>query len=138
MLNTLQSYLNNQSDAIDSNGCLCLIKLTNDLNEHFELIHHLLNCISTSCILNEKNRQFYVNNGLCENLMKIFNNHKLNNNILCEACTLIRNILLDDDIRVEFSNSHEHAKFIASNLNGIDSLLSIGLGKYFILILLNY
>jgi hypothetical protein len=46
------------------------------------------------------------------------------------ASMIIRSLLLDDDIRHAFGKSHEHAKFIASQLNGIDVLLHIGLGKF--------
>lgn len=87
----------------------------------------LLKCISTSCEMNEPNRQHLVENGLCESLMEIFTHHRRHNYVLAEACQLIRNLLLDDDIRVEFSNAHETAKYIASKLNGLDVLLSIGL-----------
>lgn len=53
--------------------------------------------------------------------------HKMNDSVLCETCQLVRSLLLDDDMRVEFGKSHEHAKFIASELNGLDVLLKIGL-----------
>lgn len=129
-LSTFQSYLHQQSDVLDSNGLRLLIRLTDDENgfgDHNSIIQSLLKCINTSCQLCESNRQFFVENGLCENLMKLFVKHKTNNTILCDACQLIRSLLLDDDIRVAFGNSHEHAKFIASKLNGIDVLLHIGL-----------
>lgn len=133
-LNTFQSYLHQQSDVLDSKGQLMLIRLTNDdevsgFGCHTSIIQSVLKCVNTSCQLCESNRQFFVENGLCENLMQLFLKHKTNNTILCDACQLIRSLLLDDDIRVAFSNSHEHAKFIASKLNGLDVLLHIGLGK---------
>ena len=137
-LNTFQTYLHNQSDVLTSDGLLMLIRLTNDDDQgfgyHNNIIQAVLKCINTSCQMCESNRQFFVENGLCENLMKLFLKHKTNNTILCDACQLIRSLLLDDDIRVAFSNSHEHAKFIASKLNGLDVLLQIGLSKIFTLI----
>lgn len=138
-LNAFQCYLNQQSDILDSNGLRMLIRLTssedNDssgisgFGSHSSILNSLLKCINTSCKMSESNRQFFVENGLCENLMKIFYKHKTNDLIIIEACQLIRSLLLDDDIRVEFSKSHEHAKYIASQLNGLDILLHIGLGK---------
>lgn len=92
------------------------------------MLSGLLKCISTTCEMNEPNRQHLVENGLCESLMEIFMHHRTHNYVLAEACQLIRNLLLDDDIRVEFSNAHETAKYIASKLNGLDVLMSIGLG----------
>ncbi len=85
--------------------------------------------------MNESNRQHLVEIGMCENLMEIFCTHKEDNDVLGEACQLIRNLLLDDDMRVEFSNAHETAKYIASKLNGLDVLLSIGLSSYLTLTL---
>ena len=79
--------------------------------------------------MNESNRQFLVENGLCENLMSVILRHNSNGSLLGQVCQLIRSILLDDDLRVEFGKSHEHAKYIASKLNGIDILLTIGLGN---------
>ena len=138
LLSTFQSYLNQQSDALDSNGLRTLIRLTaSNLNEAHSgfgdrpvVLQPLLKCINTSCQMSESNRQFYVENGLCENLMQLFSKHKENDHILCDACQLVRSLLLDDDMRVEFGHAHEHAKYIASQLNGIDVLLQIGLGKH--------
>ena len=139
-LNAFQAYLHQQSDVLDTAGLKMLIRLTsseeNDttgtsgFGSHSTVLQNLLKCINTSCQMSESNRQFFVENGLCENLMIIFQQHKTNNAILCEACQLIRSLLLDDDVRVEFGKSHEHAKFIASQLNGLDVLLHIGLSKY--------
>ncbi len=120
-------------------GLKCLIKLTSsdsndtDGTDKFaksKILASILNCINSSCQLCESNRQFFVENGLCENLMKLFEKHQTDDLILNMASMIIRSLLLDDDIRHAFGKSHEHAKFIASQLNGIDVLLHIGLGKY--------
>lgn len=136
-LNSFQSYLTNQSDVLDSNSLKHLIRLTSSedneaqsgFGSHTFVLQYLLKCINAACQMSESNRQFFVENGLCENLMKIFVQHKTNDVILCDACQLIRSLLLDDDLRVEFGHSHEHAKFIASKLNGLDVLLHIGLAN---------
>ena len=137
-LNTFQSYLHQQADVLDTNGLKSLIKLTSS-DEHDEtradvfanshVLAAILKCINTSCQMCESNRQYFVENGLCENLMKLFLKHKTDDLILRVASQIIRSLLLDDDIRVAFGKSHEHAKFIASQLNGIDVLLYIGLGE---------
>lgn len=36
--------------------------------------------------------------------------------LLREACSVFRHLILDDDIRVEFSKAHEHARAIASDV----------------------
>lgn len=123
-------------------GLKALIRLT-DSNENdqagtdiftkSQILSAILKCINTSCQLCESNRQFFVENGLCENLMKLFQKHKTDDQVLNTASMIIRSLLLDDDIRHAFGKSHEHAKFIASQLNGIDVLIHIGLGKKIIL-----
>jgi hypothetical protein len=137
-ISTFQSYLHQQSDVLDSDGLRSLIRLTdsdeNDVHgtETFaksRILGAILRCINTSCQLCESNRQYFVENGLCENLMKLFQKHKTDDLVLNVASQIIRSLLLDDDIRHAFGKSHEHAKFIASQLNGIDVLLAIGLGR---------
>lgn len=36
--------------------------------------------------------------------------------VLKETCAVFRHLILDDDLRVEFSESHKHAKTIAENV----------------------
>ena len=33
--------------------------------------------------------------------------------LICEVCMVIRALVLDDDIRVEFGKAHDHAKLLA-------------------------
>ena len=135
-LKSFLSYINCQSDVLDNQGLSLFINMTNssDDNEtgfgsHINILKYLLKCLNGACLMNEPNRQYLVKNGLCENLMKIFLRHKINDGIISDACQLIRSLLLDDDIRVEFGNSHEHAKIIASKLNGIDILMGVSLSR---------
>ena len=133
VLKALDAYLCQQSDALDTAGLATFIRLTDeDAVARFATRPHtlqlLLKCVNTSCQMSESNRQHLVENGLCENLMRIIVTHKHSELVLCQVCQLIRSLLLDDDMRVEFGKSHEHAKYIASKLNGIDILLRVGLG----------
>jgi hypothetical protein len=129
---TFDAYIYQQSDVLNSDGLKLLIGFTNtDLESRFEpLLQYIIKCICSGCLMNEPNRQFLVENGLCENLIGMFKKHKRNEAVLCQVCQLIRCLLLDDDLRVEYGKAHEHAKYIASELNGIDVLLQIGLGRF--------
>lgn len=40
------------------------------------------------------------------------NNHV---QVLKETCSLFRHLILDDDVRIEFSKAHEHARIIAAD-----------------------
>ncbi|CAF0780977.1 unnamed protein product [Brachionus calyciflorus] len=130
-LNTFQSYITQQNDVLNSNDLKLLILLSEEsfLGSNQSSLSALLKLLNSACLMNESNRQSLVENGLCENLMKIFTIYKKSDLILCDTCLLIRSLLLDDDLRVEFGHSHEHAKFIASKLNGLDVLLQAGLSN---------
>jgi hypothetical protein len=129
-LQTFNAYITQQNDTMNTSFIVNLIDLIGANESKFDLIDSLLKCISTSCILNEKNRLDYIDNGLCELLfLNFLKFNKFNLNLLNKICVLIRNLLLDDDIRVEFSKSHDNAKFIVTKLNGLDILLNIGLSK---------
>jgi hypothetical protein len=131
---TFDSYIYQQSDVLTSECLKLLIDFINNDESCFEsqpiILQSILKCINSGCLMNEPNRQFLVENGLCENLMKLIKMHRKNEGVLCQICQLIRSLLLDDDLRVEFGKSHEHAKYIAHELNGIDVLLQIGLGIF--------
>lgn len=36
--------------------------------------------------------------------------------VLKETCSLFRHLILDDDVRIEFSKAHEHARTIAADV----------------------
>lgn len=131
---TFDSYVYQQSDVLTSECLKLLIDFTNTDESCFEsqpiILQSILKCINSGCLMNEPNRQFLVENGLCENLMKLIKKNRKNEGVLCQVCQLIRSLLLDDDLRVEFGKAHEHAKYIAHELNGIDVLLQIGLGIF--------
>lgn len=131
VMQVFQSYITQQSDVLTKEDLKLLINLTDEklLGSEPGLLSALLRLINAACQMNETNRQAFVENGLCENLMKMFTYHNKSNQIICDTCLLIRSLLLDDDLRVEFGHSHEHAKFIASRLNGLDILLQAGLSK---------
>lgn len=131
VIQVFQSYITQQSDVLTKEDLKLLINLTDEkfLGSEPQLLSALLRLINAACKMNESNRQAFVENGLCENLMKMFSFHSKSNQIICDTCQLIRSLLLDDDLRVEFGHSHEHAKFIASRLNGLDILLQAGLSK---------
>jgi hypothetical protein len=131
-LNTFQAYITQQNDILGWDGQKALLKLT-DKNETLHsnsiVLSSILKCINAACVMNEQNRQVFVEQGLCENLMQFFSTHSANDVVIRDLCQLIRSILLDDDLRVEFGKAHEHAKYIASKLNGLDVLLQVGLGN---------
>lgn len=36
--------------------------------------------------------------------------------VLRETCSLFRHLILDDDVRIEFSKAHDHARTIAAEV----------------------
>jgi len=45
--------------------------------------------------------------------------------IIIKCCQLIRTIVSDDDVRVEFGRTHEYAVMIAKQENGLELLTSL-------------
>lgn len=50
--------------------------------------------------------------------------------VLRETCAVFRHLILDDDIRVEFSKAHDHARTIAAEvLTELTELLTVNSGN---------
>ncbi len=59
---------------------------------------------------------------------KYFYNHINILQIIVKCCQLIRAIVADDDVRVEFGRAHEYACIIADQENGLEVLTSLLIG----------
>lgn len=84
-------------------------------NKSTKVICLALKLFQKTCILHEFNRQSIMND------QEFFDELKLlikrdENEIVRETCTMLRYLILDDDIRVEFGKAHEHARTISSEI----------------------
>lgn len=116
-LKTLIALMTKQPDLLDEQGLKYIIK-TLDETKNQEIITSLLKWVKECCVLHEYNRQHIFDAGILEHLKPLLND--AGSDLLCAVLGVLRALVLDDDIRVEFGRSHEHARAIAS-----DTLCSI-------------
>uniref|UniRef100_A0A6B2EJQ8 Armadillo repeat-containing protein 6 n=1 Tax=Phlebotomus kandelakii TaxID=1109342 RepID=A0A6B2EJQ8_9DIPT len=65
------------------------------------------------CVLHEMNRQMIIEGDAVKHLKVLLTARSPGT--IRDLCTLFRNLVLDDDIRVEFGKAHEHARVIAES-----------------------
>lgn len=84
----------------------------------------LLRWIRECCIKHELNRQKIFDTNIFEKLKKILVRPDVSAQEIKDACSVIRALVLDDDIRHEYGKAHEHATIMAKGaLDVITGLL---------------
>lgn len=107
-----------QPDLLNERGVTAIIDYL-DKNKDQEVQRLLLKWVKECCILHELNRQQIFNAGILEHL-KPHLDDEASTPLLRDVLGVLRGLILDDDVRVEFGKAHEHAKAIAG-----DTLLTI-------------
>lgn len=77
------------------------------------------------CVKHEKNRQNLVNNGGHGRIVALLKGHKDNGAVVKACCKALRAFTLDDDIRVEHGNAHDHARFLVEDYSLIIVTLQV-------------
>lgn len=65
-----------------------------------------------ACVMHENNRQLIVGAGVVDIAKDLLKSDEMF--LIKEVCGLFRMLVLDDDVRVEISKAHDHAREIAS------------------------
>lgn len=97
------------------------------LEKHHDIatVQCLLRWVRECCIKHELNRQKIFNANIFEKLKKILVREDASVAEIKDACSVIRALVLDDDIRHEYGKAHEHATIIAKGaLDILTGLLS--------------
>ncbi|CAG9862583.1 unnamed protein product [Phyllotreta striolata] len=110
-LKTLTSLMTKQPDLLDSRGIQSMFRFLNPKVD-FDLKKLTLRWIKECCVMHEMNRQNIFNARVLDNLKDLLKDS--NPEIIREVMSVFRALILDDDVRVEFGNAHEHARIIAS------------------------
>lgn len=123
--------INKQPDIFNEKSLFLIIQVLNAKNLGDEFILLALQHLKHAALLHELNRQNIMNAGVLESLKPLIktNNtevskldgicywislHFVHLQVLKETCSLFRHLILDDDVRIEFSKAHEHARTIAA------------------------
>lgn len=93
-------------------GILFLVRI---LERHHDTatLQCLLHWIRECCIKHELNRQKIFDTNIFEKLKKILVREDVDAHEIKDACSVIRALVLDDDIRHEYGKAHEHATIMA-------------------------
>lgn len=111
------------------------------LERHYDTatVQYLLRWIRECCIKHELNRQKIFDTNIFEKLKKILVRVDVDAQEIKDACSVIRALILDDDIRHEYGKAHEHATVMAKGaLDVITGLLKSKLYLNNFIINLNY
>uniref|UniRef100_A0A182IYR4 Uncharacterized protein n=1 Tax=Anopheles atroparvus TaxID=41427 RepID=A0A182IYR4_ANOAO len=123
LVNTANAIINKQPDVFNHKSLAVALKHLKTA-EDGKIICALLKWLQKACILHEMNRQLIMEENLTIPTIKIFL-ERSEPEIVRNACTLFRYLVLDDDIRVEFGKAHEHARQLAAeSLAEISQLLT--------------
>lgn len=75
----------------------------------------LLKWIKECCIKHEINRQNIFSANIFVKLKKVLVSEKVTESEVRDVCSVIRALVLDDDVRHEYGKAHEHATVIAKS-----------------------
>lgn len=84
-----------------------------DTYEQVDLIVGAMKCLQKACVLHEINRQNIMNANIVKQLKPFLQRDEPD--VVKELCIVLRSLILDDDIRVEFGKAHEHARMLAAD-----------------------
>ncbi|XP_017472416.1 PREDICTED: armadillo repeat-containing protein 6 homolog [Rhagoletis zephyria] len=110
-LKAANSFTNKQPDIFDAEALAIILKLLAIENEDITIL--TLQWLQKASIMHEINRQNIANAGVIKKL-KPFVSKQSSVKLIREVLAVLRYLVLDDDIRVEFGCAHEHARRIAS------------------------
>ncbi|XP_075985983.1 armadillo repeat-containing protein 6 homolog [Anticarsia gemmatalis] len=113
-LDTLTALMEMQPDLLCLRG-VDLIKSILDNVENDDVLISALRWTTACCVKHEMNRQRLFGQNIAENL-KLLLNVCGNQKLLSETLQVIRKLTLDDDVRVEFGKTHEHARELGAQM----------------------
>lgn len=123
-LKTAISLMTGNPDLLDDKGVSMQMEIL-DKQKDIPVLQFLLRWIRECCIKHELNRQNIFNARIFDRLKKILTRDDATAPEVRDACSVLRALVLDDDIRHEYGKAHEHATVIARGaLDVLTGLLS--------------
>ncbi|XP_020283770.1 armadillo repeat-containing protein 6 homolog [Pseudomyrmex gracilis] len=117
-LEAITSLMTGYPDLLDDEGIAFQIRFLDTMlyiekNKPSRTIVQCLHWIRECCIKHEQNRQKIFHANVFDRLKQIITCNDASSLEIKEACSVIRALILDDDIRHAYGKSHEHAVFMA-------------------------
>lgn len=118
-LSALSALTDGQPDLLDLEGKNLLVLILNKYREDPAVTSLGIRAIRHCCLKHEQNRQDLVKAGALPLLTGAITRNTESAELVREACSAIRIMTFDDDIRVPFGHAHDHAKMIVMDHNGL-------------------
>ncbi|XP_026538950.1 armadillo repeat-containing protein 6 [Notechis scutatus] len=128
-LQALSALLEGQPDILDVPGQELLLRVLQESRDDADLTLAGVRCIRYACLKHEQNRQDLVKGGVLALLSEAIVRHGDRADVVREACSGLRIMTFDDDIRVPFGHAHDHARMIVVEHNGLGILIEAAKGK---------
>lgn len=120
-LRTWNQMLEQHPDIFGEKSLTIILNIW-ERNPDDETILLILELLRHATLMHETNRQYIMNAEIMNHFRPLLKT--TNTEILKSTCAVFRHFILDDDIRVEFSKAHDHARTIASeSLTELTNLL---------------
>ncbi|KAM5193222.1 armadillo repeat-containing protein 6 [Mantella aurantiaca] len=122
-LYALSSLTDGQPDLLEGVGQELLLRNLENYSKDAEVTLMAIRAIRHMCLKHEQNRQDLVKAGILRHLTRAISNHGSDPDVVREACSALRIMTFDDDIRVPFGHAHDHAKMIVLENGGLKLLI---------------
>ncbi|XP_017350460.1 armadillo repeat-containing protein 6 [Ictalurus punctatus] len=122
-LAALSVLTDGQPDLLDAEGQSFLIDTLRSHQEDPALTCLGIRTVRHCCLKHEQNRQGLVKAGVLNLLTSAITRHIERAEVVKEACSALRVMTFDDDVRVPFGQAHEHAKMIVLEHNGLKVII---------------
>ncbi|XP_077894027.1 armadillo repeat-containing protein 6 isoform X2 [Ictidomys tridecemlineatus] len=127
-LNALSMLTDGQPDLLDAQGLQLLVDTLAQSANEANLTCSGIRCVRHASLKHEQNRQGLVKAGVLPLLTSAIAQHGQHADVVREACWALRVMTFDDDIRVPYSNAHNHAKMIVQENRGLKVLIEAAKG----------
>lgn len=132
-LAALSVLTDGQPDLLDAEGQSFLIDTLRSHQEDPALTCLGIRTVRHCCLKHEQNRQGLVKAGVLNLLTSAITRHIERAEVVKEACSALRVMTFDDDVRVPFGQAHEHAKMIVLEHNGLKVIIEAAKGEIYFL-----
>lgn len=122
-LTALAGLTDGQPDLMDAEGQQFLLNALQKYKADSSVMRAVICTVRHCCLKHEKNRQSLIKAGVLPLLIGAITQHGGCAELVKMASSALRVMTFDDDIRVAFGNSHEHAKIIVLEHNGLKVLV---------------
>ncbi|KAE8632621.1 hypothetical protein XENTR_v10001603 [Xenopus tropicalis] len=122
-LYAMSALTEGQPDLLEASGQQLLLQTFKNHAGDAEVILLGTRLTRHVCLKHEQNRQDLVKAGILPLLTGAIKTHGSDADVVREACSALRIMTFDDDIRVPFGHAHDHAKMIVLENGGLKCLI---------------